>query len=737
MNDTFAPPAGPSSDRLCSPLDDPGTILLGESCGTVFLTPKHLDVIMQMPLPGVVIFAHGVNSDGEWFAQTERGLCRGLNDRLKRRDEHMAYPTPEGGQLRPVQYLPDLTPDGFINPKKTSDKFIAADDHFSPVIHFRWGYKASSDELQQFGNAIYLNEQNYWGGGPFANGCTALPDLWGNGLSDQLFLWLHVQHMNPTNDRKVYACPPRPYYVLAALRLAKLVESIRSKQADVPITLVCHSQGNMIGLAAAFLGDRLKPATDPAGKSGRCVADNYVLCNAPFSLVKANIAQGFTELSLKDAQGNGGRQSWNARIATLRAFFDIVRQQAATAQSAALIDEAMANEAHGFDAASDRSKYGYGPTPATVGRVTLYFNPHDQVISATTIQGIGWRGLNQQEIDAANGAGVFCQRVFSQGYTVGRKGSYDFWADQHNNPTRGSHEFWYPPSPVARYSLAKGLKSNGNFAGKVMTFAAAPVMLAVTGLAGIRINALPPADWKTPLTAPDLPETFEPEAVRFGTANKQFDQGMDAPGEYRAKGKERESADPYAGDRAMPKHATAEAKRKGSDAPEGDAETEAALRYEHHAMLRMEAKREGIDKNNASVPQEDRLKTASNEYIAWRTRKIKETLAETIDTHATDHSTIMTNAMHAQKALAYDVAVGVCRIKKEDFLILRQIADWRFLENINKNHSHAAFFEYFSEGKYKKSSVSDWVKQDDCEGKMPLKIMDQREVFPLKSRENS
>ncbi|MDT1822943.1 hypothetical protein FPK54_24335, partial [Acinetobacter baumannii] len=87
----------------------------------------------------------------------------------------------------------------------------------------RWGYKASSDELQEFGDAIYLNEQNYWGGGPFANGCTALPDLWGAGLSDQLFLWLHIQHMNPTNDRQVYACPPRPYYVVAALRLAKLV----------------------------------------------------------------------------------------------------------------------------------------------------------------------------------------------------------------------------------------------------------------------------------------------------------------------------------------------------------------------------------------------------------------------------------------------------------------------------------------------------------------------------------
>ncbi|MDV2807422.1 hypothetical protein RZN17_29855, partial [Klebsiella pneumoniae subsp. pneumoniae] len=89
------------------------------------------------------------------------------------------------------------------------------------------------------------------------NGCSSLPDLWGNGLLDSLFLWIHIEHLNPLNDAMVFSAPPRPYFVLAALRLAKLVESIRKEQADVPITLVCHSQGNMIGMAAAFLGDKM------------------------------------------------------------------------------------------------------------------------------------------------------------------------------------------------------------------------------------------------------------------------------------------------------------------------------------------------------------------------------------------------------------------------------------------------------------------------------------------------
>jgi pimeloyl-ACP methyl ester carboxylesterase len=716
-----------SNDGACSPLDDPHIQILGESTGCVFLSPKHLDVLMQLPLPGIVIFVHGVNSDGEWYKQAEEGLCKGLNDRLKRRDEHMTYPTPQGGQLRPVEYLPELTPDGFINPDVGANSFMKPTESFSPVIQFRWGYKASADELQAYGNAIYLNEENYWGGGTFANGCTSLPDLWGVGLADELFLWMHVQHLNPT-DRRVYACPPRAYYVLAALRLAKLVEAIRAKQADAPITIVCHSQGNMIGMAAAFLGDRLPAAVDATGKTGRCVADNYVLCNAPYSLVRSNASQGLVERGMKDSEGNGGRQTGEARIGTLKAFFDIIRKQAVAEQTAEIIDECMKNAAHSFDAQSDRGKYGYGPTSSTYGRVTLYFNPHDQVISSSTIQGIGWRGLNQVEIDAAHGTGVFCQRVFSQHYKVGIKGTYDFWADQHNKPKRGSQDFYHPHSPKALYELSKGIKANTKWFGKVMTVVSAPIMYIIAGLAGVRINALPPNDWSTPLCAPSLPDPFEPEAVRFGQSSKAFDQGMDAPGESRDRARQRQADDPYAGDRKMPKHATKEARLKGTDAAEGDAGSEAVLRYEHHAMLRMEAKREGLYANTAKVTEEDAPGTARAAYTAWRNEKIKEALAESIDTHATDHSTIITNSMHAQKALAYDVAIGVCRIKADDLAALRVLGDWRYLKGFDKEEQNAAFREYFKEGKFKRLSVMEWAINTD-EGSMPSKIINKREIF--------
>ncbi|MET7442402.1 hypothetical protein, partial [Streptomyces sp. NPDC005568] len=174
-------------------------------------------------------------------------------------------PMSVSGLLTPAQYTESLTPDGFLNPKLLADNYVKSDPSFSNVIPFRWGYRATLDELKDYGDKIFLNEQDYWGGGPFANGCSSLPDLWHAGVDDRIFGWITIQGMNPTN-RPLYRTPPRAYGVLAALRLAKLIESIRKMQANVPITVVCHSQGNMVGLAAAFFGDAPARRPAPAGQ---------------------------------------------------------------------------------------------------------------------------------------------------------------------------------------------------------------------------------------------------------------------------------------------------------------------------------------------------------------------------------------------------------------------------------------------------------------------------------------
>jgi len=90
------------SNGPVKPAIDPRLVMVGKICGSTNFSHSLLDCLQQVPSPGIVIFVHGVNSDGEWYHQSEEGLCKGLNTRLKRCDEHLAYPSVEGGQLWPV-----------------------------------------------------------------------------------------------------------------------------------------------------------------------------------------------------------------------------------------------------------------------------------------------------------------------------------------------------------------------------------------------------------------------------------------------------------------------------------------------------------------------------------------------------------------------------------------------------------------------------------------------------------
>lgn len=726
-----------NKDSTAQSKDEPKVILVDGRNGSLGVSQGSghlpLEFVAQLPLPGVVIFVHGVNSDGEWFQAAEEGLCKGLNTRMARNEGQILHCTAEGGTMKPVQYLKDLTPEGYLNPEKKSKTFIDGECHYSPVIHFRWGYKASARDLQIYGKGLYLNEKDYWGGGPFANGCTSIPDLWEDGLNDQMFLWIHAQHLNPTNDRMVYACPHRGYYVVAALRLARLIGEIRKKQADVPVTIVCHSQGNMVSIAAAFLGDHLDPVTDAEGKSGKCVANTYVLCNPPYSLLEENGTENWTQSSTGNDDTGYGRQTYEARIGTLQNFFKIIKQQAKP-QQANVVDACSANEPHDFTMAKDTAKCAYGPGNANYGRVTLYFNPHDQVISAKTIQGIGWRGMDKKEIEKTGGDGVFCQRVFAQGFHVGGpKESYHFWNDHYvkgpdKKPLKaGSKEFWYPESPCAQYSIKKGMDANESLIPKILTATTALFLWPILEIARIRINGLPPMGWETPLTAPKLgKEGFLPQSFHLGNYSDEFDDRLDAPGFSRNAAVRRDANDPYGVNtplRADPRHPNAKLE---TDAARGDENTESGLMYEHHAFLRMRARRDKeFVTDNGKVTQEENVKGASDDYKAWRTKKIQLLLAENVGTPATDHSSILTNPDHSEKALAFDIPVGVSHIAKDDLTDIRKMADWRFLDGLDESNPIAAFEKYFKSGAMGEEEVAKWVKEGDG-AKLPSSVVNKR-----------
>ena len=323
-------------------------------------------------------------------------------------------------------------------------------------------------------------------------------------------------------------------------------------------------------------------------------------------------------------------------------------------------------------------------------------------------------GLSAEQIKATRGDGVFSQRVFAQGFPVGQHGDYDYWSNHYRQPARGSADFWHLHSPISKYDPDKGVRASTSAAGKAASVRMASAMSALMKMLKTSINAVPPDDWRIPVTAPALPEVFTPQAVRFGVPSPQFDQNLDPPGTHRHAGKARQKGEPYA-DTSV------------GGTPQGDRDTEAALRYEDHARLRMKARREKLDGLDGKAMMEDDLSTATPEYLEWRKQEIQGQLVATCDTHATDHSTILTNPWHAEKALAYDVAIGVCHISEEAMRELRVIADWRLLKELEKRgNPNRIFLEYFKLGLFKKKPLLEWVKSDGSTGRMPSEIVDER-----------
>ncbi|UOB58103.1 DUF3274 domain-containing protein [Burkholderia pyrrocinia] len=750
------PVADARTDEPAAKADAPDTaasrsesppIVVGRTEGPMLFDKNNrLVCVKQLPLPGVVIFVHGVNSEGEWFEASEEGLCEGLNRRLGRLDDQMKYQGVDAGQLTPAKYTEGVTPDGFLNPQLWAGTYVKPDPSFSPVIHFRWGYKATLEELKEYGDKIFLNEKDYWGGGPFTNGCSSLPDLWHGGLDDRAFGWTSVQGINPTN-RPLYRAPPRAYGVLAALRLARLIESIRKMQANVPITVVCHSQGNIVGLTGAFFGDALPEVEDPWGRKGRCVADAYVLANAPYSFAQGEGQQKssifmdtWSQRGTKDDKGNRGRQTYAARTQTFGKFLSIIGARAAYEPSPDKVDEDMANDRvsptsnKSYAAQDDRARHGLNGS--TYGRVTSYCCPHDQVISAVTVQGIGWRGIGKHELDDIRVSGVLTQRVFASGFDVGVQKPYRYWEDDWRHGEKGTTSgFWYPPSPPAKFGLIGALKGNESIFGMMGTLITAPVMYAATAatsaLKMFRVNEDPPKGWTIVADAPALDETFPPKALRFGKpvetrdgdAVSDFNEGNDPPSAWRDASKsdvDKQADDPYD---------QYKAKNKDGDA-QGTAESEAGQRYEDRALMRMEARRtlntEWVD-GDGHVIGEDGKSDLPDGYKDWRDKQITDWLDHGQTNSPTNHSTTMTNPDHARKALAYDVAIGPCYLTSDQLYDLRIEADWRMGDGIERDSPNKKYSDYFSSGKIDDLPMHKWANAEGSEANMPDKIMDERE----------
>ena len=359
-------------------------------------------VLRPRDLPGNIILIHGVNDVGAGFGNAEEGLCAGLEQRLYRRFTPGKYRIPTQADKNKVEDDPDAV---FF--KRSIDQHTD-----SPVIPFYWGFREVSGKtrtvhgqfVDRYGNR--LDKDLSKGGGPFGNATSNIPDMWNKGIGAP---------MDPVKDklRPVNSAPGRMYMVLAALRLACLIASIRRYESKDTVTLLAHSQGCLLSLLAqAYLLEK-----------GERPADTLILTHPPYSLEEQpnehliriiSAIRGGEDAPMKPHyDALSGWQSLHGRLQTL---INIVHGVA----------KAKASEP-AFHSISEKSCTGMvegrwqpGGDRDNRGKVFLYFCPEDMTVALDNMRGIGWQGV-PDHFEGAQAGHVYKENM------LGRGGSYQ-WA---------------------------------------------------------------------------------------------------------------------------------------------------------------------------------------------------------------------------------------------------------------------------------------------------------------------
>ncbi|SAL74779.1 transmembrane protein [Caballeronia arvi] len=396
---------------------------LGRPFWESYLSPTSYEVRAEaqvMPhLPGVIIFVHGVNSEGEWYDRAEKSICEGLNERLNLSEE---------------MSLTTNTYDDRDSNDKPRTRYIKKAGR-SPVIRFYWGYRAKDGQEKKWRVALRNDagvdvwkshpKQDkgpwYWGGGPFQNGTNNLQQLWsGEGFKRCVF-GVDLQKLNTEADRYLQDAPPRDYYSHAAKRLADLIDDIRINSPRDTITLMSHSQGTMIALAATTLCKTRAP-------------DALFVMNSPFAL----------DDKLTDALTcSTERPTHEARLNTFRMIAGRIKQDKFT------FDDNLMEKLH-VGATPDMNFWRPNvrvrdrPERDNHGRLYVYFTPHDRVMGTAPLRSIGWQGIPTELLDELND--TVKQRMLARVTPVGDEPSTKSFGKLPpiQDPVKGvlPYEFW-------------------------------------------------------------------------------------------------------------------------------------------------------------------------------------------------------------------------------------------------------------------------------------------------------
>lgn len=341
----------------------------------------------------MIIFVHGVNSEGEWYEKAEEALCDGLNKRL--------FLSGSDFELIPNVYKNDekaeVKTERILDVENNEDSYLIKSNN-SPVIRFYWGYRANDNELGKYlvplrnlkgesyqqhlldrkmsKEEIAKRGPYFWGGGPFQNASTTLNPMWGDFSFNEDILGglMSTQWFNPEEDRLLATAPSRKYYSHAAWRLAMLIQRIRDHSPNDTVTIVSHSKGTMVALAASLIS----------------APDSLFLLNSPYRMM--NIMTDYSAVDSSEQVSDGAREE------TLKAVVEAVAKNQDKLSRCGL--EKHLSLGRGKDgkvwtpnAIHKGSDGAAVPERDNHGRTYIYCNAHDRVMGSIALVSIGWQGL--------------------------------------------------------------------------------------------------------------------------------------------------------------------------------------------------------------------------------------------------------------------------------------------------------------------------------------------------------
>ncbi|WP_350615356.1 DUF3274 domain-containing protein [Pseudomonas sp. HY7a-MNA-CIBAN-0227] len=607
-------------------------------------------LIPPPPKPCVTIVVHGVNDLAGCYERIERGLCKGLNERLD------LSPTLPNGASNPGY----LTSAGYSEPKDDNGKATNPDAMYyrrkfgassnggtnrSVVVPFYWGFREEEEFIKKNEphgewldrNNNRLDKAGTKEGGQFANATTNLPDMWGKGFNGKLFGFISLDALGGDLTHPLYTAAGRRYMILAAMRLAMLIKIIRKRYPNDTVNVVGHSQGTLINLVAhAFLKDE-----------GVRPADGVVMINSPYSL--------FEPVTEKFQTGRS-QQTAEARMATLNGILQFIA--GAPNQSPALSKIALKN-CQGYGAIGGPDWMGSAGSAANIdgekvpfnerdnrGCTYLYFTPHDQTVGLANVKGIGWQG-GGDEVHGKPARTLLPNRFHQRVFTLRKRG--------------GEKELIGLHTPPYVYPLR--IKGEGIWDDTGLPFK--------QRLSFVR-GELEPGS-QVMLTAPLLPVPVYTDFSADGTVT--------APGDDSKSGiyQSTDTLDPVDAAIAVSnKGWTAEDTRHARSELMSEPD---AFKYGRDPLSVERALNEGKDKAHSTSVFAARAK-GDGQVLITRSETPYEArlrLQEEYREPLSFHSAIPNNPEHSRRVLAYDLAIGAGESVDDTtfYAYLCRVADWR------------------------------------------------------------